>query len=76
MLLLTASSCPLSPTPPLFLISQEGGVGLRHRTSQLPQGLWVGSISWPCLSFPACKMHVSKVNGGLLRSGSALFYKV
>lgn len=40
--LLSASSSPLSPAPPLFAIAQEGGVGLRHGSFQLPRELWAG----------------------------------
>lgn len=39
-------------------------MGLRRSSSQLPVGLWVGSISWPCLSFPACKMHCQQSKRG------------
>lgn len=47
--LLSASSSPLSPAPPLFAIAQEGGVGLRHGSFQLPRELWAGRAPAPCL---------------------------
>lgn len=69
-LLLSASSSPLSPAPPLFAIAQEGGVGLRHSSFQLPLEIWAGRApaSLPakctgCLApaVPSCRG--SKPNG-------------